>query len=109
MNRWKRLTALLLTLACALSLLSGCGQEAPPTEEKPLHLSACVGPAPLTMDPIYAEETTDHTVLAQLYENLLRITADQNGNSVVTNGMAKSVNSRCIGLIYGKAQGVRRV
>lgn len=82
----KRLTALLLPLALCAALLSGCAKDG-----DGLALSACVGAAPESLDPIYAEDITGQTVLAHLYENLMRVTADSAGKTSVINGMAKSV------------------
>ena len=42
-------------------------------------LSVCVGGAPEELDPIYATETADQTVLVHLYENLMRKTGDGSG------------------------------
>ena len=56
-------------------------------------LSVCVGGAPEELDPIYATETADQTVLVHLYENLMRKTGDGSGGTTVTNGAAKSVST----------------
>lgn len=82
----KRLTAALLPLALCAALLSGCAGEG-----EGISLSACVGAAPESLDPIYAEDTGGQTVVAHLYENLMRLTADSTGRTSVINGMAKSV------------------
>lgn len=81
----KRLTAALLFLA--LCTLSGCARDG-----EGLSLSVCAGAAPESLDPIYAEDTGGQTVLAHLYENLMRLTVDSAGRTSVINGMAKSVD-----------------
>lgn len=87
MRIWKRLACLTLSGLLCLGLLAGCAGEA-----DGLSLSVCVGPAPVTLDPIYAEEAGDQTILAHLYENLMRVTVDVSGSPTVTGGMAKSVD-----------------
>ena len=87
MRLWKRLAALTLPAVLCLSLLAGCAKDG-----EGLSLSVCVGPAPVTLDPIYAQEITDQTILAHLYENLMRAASDGSGGSTVVNGMAKSVD-----------------
>ena len=87
MRIWKRMTCMVLSGAMCLGLLAGCAGEADGAS-----LSVCVGPAPVTLDPIYAEEIGDQTILAHLYENLMRVTVDISGNPTVSNGMAKSVD-----------------
>ena len=83
MKHWKRRLALFLTAALCAAALSGCGQSGDAME-----LSVCVGDAPEDLDPIYASETADQTVLVHLYENLMRRTA-----AGVTEGMARSAES----------------
>lgn len=89
MKKWKRLCALGLAVIMSCSVLSGCGKNAQNGEET---LSVCVGEAPVTFDPIYAEEPGDQTILAHLYENLMRVTMDNEGQLTVTEGAAKSVS-----------------
>lgn len=86
MFHFKRLIALSLSAALCVSLLAGCAKDS-----EGLALSVCVGTAPVSLDPIFAEEIGDQTILAHLYENLMRVTVDVSGNTTVTNGMAKSV------------------
>lgn len=83
----KRLTALLLPAALCLSLLGGCARDG-----DGLSLAVCTGDAPDSLDPIYAEAAGEQTILAHLYENLMRVTADNTGKTSVINGMAKSVD-----------------
>ena len=88
MKYWKQLASLVLAAAWCISLLSGCGGKAPDG----VALSVCVGASPVTLDPIYAEEVGDQTILEHLYENLMRVTVDASGKTTVTSGMAKSVS-----------------
>jgi len=83
----KRAAALGLAAALCLSLLAGCGGS---EEGTSLSLTACLGQAPVTLDPIRATEERDMTVLTHLYENLLKPGLDSEGNPTITNGMAKS-------------------
>ena len=92
MQFWKRLAALALAVGIGVSLLAGCGQKEPaevPAEG--FSLSVCVGAVPDTLDPIYAENAGDQTILNHLYENLMRIAVDEEGNETVALGMAKSI------------------
>ena len=50
------------------------------------------GETPATYDPIYAEEPGEQTVLNHLYENLMRLEQDENGQTVAVNGAARSVD-----------------
>nr|WP_325181805.1 peptide ABC transporter substrate-binding protein [uncultured Oscillibacter sp.] len=83
----KRLTAALLLASLCAALLSGCAQDG-----DGMALNVCVGGAPESLDPIYAEDIPGQTVLAHLYENLMRVTADSAGKTSVIPGMAKSVD-----------------
>ena len=87
MSIWKRAGALMLTALVCLVPLSGCSRE-----PAGISLSVCVGGEPVTLDPIYAEETGDQTILVHLYENLMRVVSDGSGKTSVTNGIAKSVS-----------------
>ncbi|MGN8889610.1 peptide ABC transporter substrate-binding protein [Dysosmobacter sp. HCP28S3_G4] len=87
MNIWKRAAAGLLSAVLCFGLLSGCGLEA---DETTMDLSVCLGQAPATLDPIYAAKSQDMTVISHLYENLMKIAADNSGGTIVTNGLAKS-------------------
>ena len=83
----KRLAALLLPGLLCAALLPGCAKDG-----EGMALSVCVGAAPESLDPIYAEDTGGQTVLAHLYENLMRVTVDVSGSPTVTGGMAKTVD-----------------
>ena len=88
MRFWKRLAALMLPAVLCVSLLVGCTKDG-----DGLSLAVCVGPSPATLDPIYAREITEQTVLAHLYENLMRVASDGSGGTTVVSGMAKSVDT----------------
>lgn len=88
MRFWKRLAALLLPAVLCISLLAGCTKDG-----EGVSLAVSVGPAPTTLDPIYAREITDQTVLTHLYENLMRVASDGSGGTTVVSGMAKSVDT----------------
>ena len=83
----KRLAALALSGLLCTALLSGCAKDG-----EGMALAVCVGSAPESLDPIYAEDTEGQTVLAHLYENLMRVTVDSTGKTSVLPGMAKSVD-----------------
>lgn len=87
MKHWKRRLTLLLAAALCVSALAGCARGG-----DAMSLSVCVGGAPEELDPIYATEPADQTILVHLYENLMRKTAGASG-ATVTNGVAKSATS----------------
>jgi len=88
MRLWKRFAALLLSGVMSLSLLTGCSEETIAEDET---LQVSVGAAPVTLDPIYAETEGDQTILAHLYENLLRLSVNEEGKTEVVSGVAKEV------------------
>lgn len=88
MNVWKRMAAALLMLALLAGLAAGCGEQ-----EETLTVSAAIGDGIETLDPIYAADEEDQTVLAHLYENLLRKKTDGTGAVTLVGGMAKSWES----------------
>lgn len=87
MKRWKRCAVLCTVLALCVCILTGCGEGT-----AGISLSVCAGGAPESLDPIYATEPSDQTILMNLYENLMRMTVDVSGGTTVTNGIAKSVS-----------------
>jgi len=89
MQRLKKMMHLVLLLVLCMSVLAGCGEEELPAEE--LSLAVSVGATPVSLDPIYAQEVADQTILTHLYENLMRVSVDAEGKTAVVNGMAKSV------------------
>ena len=83
----KRLMALLLPVVLCLTLLSACAKDG-----DGLSLAVSVGDAPASLDPAFSERAADQTILAHLYENLMRVTVDSSGQTTVVGGMAKSVD-----------------
>ena len=61
MRNLKRLSALCLTVVLCAALLAGCKSDG-----DGLSLSVCVGAEPVSLDPIYAEEVGDQTILFRL-------------------------------------------
>ena len=90
MKLWKRLTALGLSVLMCVSFLTACGQEEAAGDQTAL--SVCVGEAPATYDPIYAQQIGDQTILNHLYENLMRLEKNENGQVTAVPGAAKSVD-----------------
>ena len=68
-----RILPLVLMLALALSLLTGCGEQTPET------LRVALGAAEEVLDPAYTVTGSNSTVLLHLYDNLLRLETDGNG------------------------------
>ena len=89
MQRLKKMMHLILLLLLSVCVLAGCGGEEPSEEE--LSLAVSIGSTPTSLDPIYAQEVADQTVLTHLYENLMKVSVDAEGKTSVVNGMAKSV------------------
>ncbi|WP_312281271.1 peptide ABC transporter substrate-binding protein [Oscillibacter sp.] len=87
MRRMKRWAALALSAALCAGILSGCGKE-----EAPSILPVSVGNGVTTFDPAYVTTDADNTVALSLYEPLMRMTCDGDGNTTATEGMAKSVD-----------------
>jgi pseudouridine kinase len=85
----KRLLSLILTAALGCALLTGCSETEAAGEYT---LPVRVGNTPSTLDPIYAQDAGDQTILAHLYENLMRISVNADGSTTVVGGMAKSVD-----------------
>lgn len=71
MKYTKRLSALLLAL-CMLLAAAGCAQAEP----EALTVRAALVGAPMTLDPARAISETEKTVAGNLYENLMRQTAN---------------------------------
>ena len=88
MKLWKRWAAVLLALAVCGALLAGCGKD-----KVGMTLAVCLGSEPANLDPIYATAEEDQTIVAHLYENLMRVTVDVSGSATVSNGMAKSYSA----------------
>ena len=86
MKLGKRLWAALLCLALSCGLLTGCGEEAG------FSLSVALGDRYETLDPIYAETAVERSILAHLYENLMKPGAA--ADSAAAYGLAKSVDQQ---------------
>ena len=82
----KRLWALCLCLTLTVTCLSGCGDE-----DEGFTLSVALGDRYETLDPIYAESAGDRSIIAHLYENLMKLSVDAEGNTTAGYGLAKSV------------------
>lgn len=76
MKKWKRASALVLTLCMLLSVLTGCDED-PNDEDK---LSVVLTGSFSTMDPAMAETVAERTVVLHLFDNLLRL----NGTEAVS-------------------------
>lgn len=87
MKRMKRAAALALAAVMCVCLLSACAEE---NNASGLELSVALGEPTVTLDPIRATAADDMTVLGHLYENLMKIAADNSGGTTVASGMAKS-------------------
>ena len=86
-----RAAALLLAAALSFFALTGCGEKtAQETILIPERLSAALVGDRISLDPAYATETQDLTVLSNLYENLLKISTDEAGNITAVPAIAKS-------------------
>jgi len=90
MKLLRRGCALILSALMCLTLLSACGEDSQSGAAETLSLSVGLGGPMETLDPIRAESMQDETVLAHLYENLMRTSTDASGETSVTAGMAKS-------------------
>ena len=90
--KWKKqLPALFLAAVWMVSLLAGCSQE----QAAGISLSVCVGSEPVTLDPIYAEESGDQTILVHLYENLMRVALDATCLLYTSGRCGHCVQLRC--------------
>ena len=85
MKRWKQICALLLAAACGLALLTGCGSGG---AEETTALRVCLGGTQTSLDPARTETDDNATILLHLYENLLRLEADDNGGLTLGKGVA---------------------
>lgn len=91
MKRIKRAAAIFLAAALTLGLLCGCGEDASDQEAAVLdELSVCLGSSPVSLDPAYATEAQDLTLISHLYENLMKVSVDETGAAVAVPAMAKS-------------------
>ena len=91
MKRFKRAAAMLLAAVLSIGALTGCGEE--PVQQTilvPETLSVCLGSSPVTLDPAYATESRDLTVISNLYDNLMTLSSDEDGNTIVVPAMVRS-------------------
>lgn len=86
MRNLKRFAALVLCAALVMAL-GGCADRG-----GDFSLGAAVGEAPQTLDPIYAQRVSEQTIIAHLYENLMKLNVDADGQLTAVPGMAKSVD-----------------
>lgn len=88
---WKRIVAGFLAAVFLSALIgtAGCGFYYTGDTQVRSALTVCTGAAPKNLDPIYAEETTERTILNHVYENLMRKTSKG-----VINGMARRVDQK---------------
>jgi len=87
----KRAAAILLVMALSLSALVGCGKtDSQQTLLVPETISVCLGSAPGSLDPARAASSRDLTVISNLYENLMKLAEDENGNLTLAFAMARS-------------------
>lgn len=91
MKRCKFPAAILLVIALGLGTLTGCGKsDSRQTLFVPETLSVCLGGAPESLDPAFAAEPRDLTVISNLYENLMKLSVDESGETVPEFAMARS-------------------
>ena len=84
----KRLWA--LCLALTLTVLAGCGKA----KGEGFTLSVSLGDGYETLDPIYAETAVERSIIAHLYENLMKLSVDAQGNTTAAYGLVKSVDQQ---------------
>ena len=82
MKKMQRMLAAFLTLVLVLSL-TACGSAL-----EPLALTVSLPQELTTLDPAMATTATEKTVVNHLYENLMKLTADAEGNVQLSNGVA---------------------
>ena len=90
MKRFK-CAAILLAVVLSIVTLTGCNKSA---NEKsiqiPEMLSVALGSAPVTLDPALAKEPQELTILANLYENLMKLSTGEGGTIQAVPAMARS-------------------
>lgn len=77
MTKKKRWTALAAAAALLVTLLTGAGSR----QGELFSLSVCAGGEAVCLDPIYAQESADQTLLMNLYENLMKTVPDGSGGT----------------------------
>ena len=84
----KRLWA--LCLALTVTCLAGCGKA----KGEGFTLSVSLGDGYEPLDPIYAETAVERSIIAHLYENLMKLSVDAQGNTTAAYGLVKSVDQQ---------------
>ncbi len=84
---------------CVSLFLSACAvgqQEAKKTGNSPsgLNLSVCLIGRPESLDPLQKNNAAGQTVLANVYENLMKMEPDSSGKTTVVCGAAKSYQKK---------------
>ena len=89
-KRTKRLS-LLLSAVLLLSLFAGCGKgEQASTGENVPPFRAWIGSETVDLDPALATSPMQQSVILALYEGLMKLDGDENGNAKVVPGIARS-------------------
>ena len=86
MNRAKRFTALLLGLCMMLGILSACGAE----ESTYRAMNICLPDELVTLDPAMVTTDSEKIVVSHLYENLMRLSVNEDGSTTAIPAVAKS-------------------
>lgn len=86
MNRAKRFTALLLGLCMMLGILSACGAE----ESTYRAMNICLPDELVTLDPAMVTTDSEKIVVSHLYENLMRLSVNEDGSTTAVPAVAKS-------------------
>lgn len=86
MNKAKRITALLLTLCMLLGVLAGCGTQ----EEEVDALRISLPEQLLTLDPAMVTTDSEKIVVSHLYENLMKLAANEDGSTTAVPALVRS-------------------
>lgn len=91
MKKRTKLLSLLLSAVLLLSLFAGCGKkEQAPAEENAPAFRAWIGSESVDLDPALATSPMQQSVILALYEGLMKLDGDENGNATVVPGVARS-------------------
>ena len=88
MHRLKQVIAIVLGALMLMGALSGCAETETPEEER-FVLRASVCSALSSLDPAMNTDPQAESVFCALYENLMRMEGDEDGNITVVPGIAK--------------------
>ncbi len=88
MKKLQKTLALTLCALLLLPLLTACGEEEAETEE-PYVLTAAICGATETLDPAKVTDAGTESMLATLFEGLMRMRDDGTGKAVAVTGIAK--------------------